>query len=153
MLKLLKENENYQNIPFIFLTEKIDQPLKLSCINSGVSELFEENFNVADFKLRLNYLIGNSPLLKVNGKKKNLPTRYKAPFIKRLFDIVISSAGLTLLRLLKRIFLNHAKLVMVTAHSSFLMVTRFAKKHLKDLISFRKKVILLKSKMTRELPG
>jgi len=99
LLKLLRANEKYENIPFIFILDDIDDQVRKELIREQVSELFEPDFDKESFKLRTMYLISNSnkPRARKGGVKVMPLPEYKMPFLKRAFDIVVSLTALILL--------------------------------------------------------
>lgn len=94
LLKLLRANEKYENIPFIFILDSIDDQTRKELLKERVSELFDSSFDKESFKLRTGYLINNASSITKTRRKigsKNPPMfKYKMPIAKRVFDIVVS---------------------------------------------------------------
>ena len=111
LLKLLRANEKFERLPFIFILDDIDDQVRKELLREQVSELFESNFDKESFRLRTRYLINSA--LSGNGpkKKSSKPIKipqYRMPVAKRIFDIVVS---FTLLLFLTPIFLVIALLI------------------------------------------
>ena len=85
LLKQLRSKNASINIPFIFITKKIDPEQSRVLISEGVSEIFEVKHSRRHLILRLNYLI-NCHKGRTVGKTPNFP-EYKIPPLKRVFDI------------------------------------------------------------------
>src|SRR4051812_28910589 len=68
LLKLLRSNKKFENIPFIFILDKIDDQIRRELLKAQVSELFEANFDKEMFKLRTAYLINNSLINRTKKK-------------------------------------------------------------------------------------
>lgn len=124
LLRLLRSNEKYESIPFIFILDKINNEVRKELLKESVSELFEESFDKESFKLRTSYLINNpvTPKNKRKLKDAEIP-QYKMPLIKRAFDIVVS---LTLLLMLTPIFLVIALLIRLESRGPIFYSSRRA---------------------------
>lgn len=100
LLKLLRANEKFESIPFIFILDHIDDQVRKELLKEQVSELFDHEFDKESFQLRTKYLINHA--LNGNKRKKKINTqealpKYRIPLLKRAFDIVVSSMLLLLL--------------------------------------------------------
>ncbi|WP_410221978.1 sugar transferase [Pedobacter sp.] len=94
----LKKNWLSRNIVIIFLLTEPDAAITQKAFDARVSDCYTPPFNFKDVQLRLEFLSAYKIL---NEQLKNLPEQplqqYKAPFLKRAFDIIFSTAALVLL--------------------------------------------------------
>ena len=81
--------------PFIWKTGRITSFNREAALRSGINELFDEHSSTEDVHRRLKYLISHP--IRIRTKKHPEEIRYRMPWIKRLFDITVSSLALLLL--------------------------------------------------------
>jgi len=97
LLEILKNKKGFQ-IPFIVICNHWNEKIMKIALQAGVAEIFHKPICDENFKIRFNFLIENWQEIhhskKPNEKRQEM---YKTPFIKRLFDIIISGGGLILL--------------------------------------------------------
>lgn len=125
LLKLLRANEKFENIPFIFIVDSIDDTIRKELMKEQVNELFERDFDRESFKLRTKYLIqsaANGNLRKKKTEVQDIP-QYKMPVAKRIFDIAVS---LTLLIFLTPLFLLIALLIRIESKGPIFYSSRRA---------------------------
>ncbi len=98
LVDLLKKNWLSRNIVIIFLLTEPDAAVTQKAFDARVSDCYTPPFNFTDVQLRLEFLSAYKIL---NEQLKNLPEQplqqYKAPFLKKAFDIVFSTTALILL--------------------------------------------------------
>lgn len=94
----LKNNWLSRNITIIFLLTEEDPATVKRAFAMRINDCYSPKFDFADVRIRLKYLSAYKIL---NEQIKNLPDtpmqQYKAPFIKRAFDVTASVAALIVL--------------------------------------------------------
>ena len=98
LVESLKANWLSRNLVVIFLLTEVNEELTKQAFKERVSDCYHPKIDFEDVKLRLQFL---SAYRILNEQLKNLPAtpliQYKAPPIKRLFDITSSVVALILL--------------------------------------------------------
>jgi lipopolysaccharide/colanic/teichoic acid biosynthesis glycosyltransferase len=87
------KKKKMDNIPFFLLSEKLNENLVKICMHAGVAELFTTPLNMARVEKRVTFLVEHWGHLNSKIKNPTFPA-YKAPLLKRAFDIVFSSLAL-----------------------------------------------------------
>lgn len=83
------------NVPFVTLVPKITERNKSVALHEEFADIFELPINKNDFLIRANYLIENPPRYHQSIlNARNEFADYSMPFMKRLFDILVSGAAL-----------------------------------------------------------
>ncbi len=97
LLEILKNKKGF-HIPFIVICNHWNDKIKKIALQAGVAEIFHKPINNENFEMRFNFLIENWKEIHHSKKANEIEQKiYKTPLIKRLFDIIISGAGLILL--------------------------------------------------------
>ncbi|MES2381648.1 MAG: sugar transferase [Bacteroidota bacterium] len=83
------------NVPFITLVPKITERNKSVALHEEFADIFDLPINKNDFLIRANYLIDNPPRYHQSIlNARNEFADYSMPFMKRLFDILVSGIAL-----------------------------------------------------------
>lgn len=96
LLESLQKLHNFPDVPFLIITNKINENTRRVCLQAGVADVFTLPVRKERFQTRVNFLIKNWERLKRSTVKEQVK-EYKIPLAKRIFDIVFS--GLVLLAL------------------------------------------------------
>lgn len=97
LMRELRKDPGYTYTPFIFILDRVDGNLRRRMIQERVSDLFQTDFEVSDFLLRVNWLIENPVYQEEEEEQIQEPFRYHMPLFKRVFDIMAALLALTLL--------------------------------------------------------
>jgi sigma-B regulation protein RsbU (phosphoserine phosphatase) len=95
--RLVRENEKYRSIPFVFVTAKNTLEDKSKALEVGGDDLITKPFNVDELILKVKSLIRRSEIYRIYGTRKNL----EEVFSKRIPKVVIiddDKAALTMYR-------------------------------------------------------
>ena len=95
--RLVRENENYRSIPFVFVTAKNTFEDKSKALEAGGDDFITKPFNVEELILKIKALIRRSEIYRIYGTRKNL----EEVFSKRTPRVVIiddDKAALTMYR-------------------------------------------------------
>ena len=95
--RLVRENENYRSIPFVFVTAKNTFEDKSKALEAGGDDFITKPFNVDELILKIKALIRRSEIYRIYGTRKNL----EEVFSKRTPKVVIiddDKAALTMYR-------------------------------------------------------
>ena len=84
----------YGHIPFILLSNNINNKQRNIAVQEGISEIFSKPLDNNALLIRIPFIIENSNLKRVKAPS---PAEFKLPVIKRIFDIVFSSIALLFL--------------------------------------------------------
>ena len=96
LLTKLKADNKLQDIPIIFILDKIDSLIIDEAIKDGVTEIFDQDSTSEDISKRIKFILIN-PVKRTNKPKVEQKYQYHTPIDKRLFDILFSSVALLLL--------------------------------------------------------
>jgi lipopolysaccharide/colanic/teichoic acid biosynthesis glycosyltransferase len=97
LLEILKNKKNF-HIPFIIICKHWNDKIMKIALQAGVAEIFHTPFKIENFELRFNFIIENwEEIHKSKRIKDDETVKYKTPFIKRLFDIIVSGTSLVIL--------------------------------------------------------
>jgi lipopolysaccharide/colanic/teichoic acid biosynthesis glycosyltransferase len=96
LLEILKKKKNI-HIPFIVICKHWNEKIMKIALQAGVSEIFRSPFEVDNFEMRFNFIIENwEEIHKSRRVNEEASEIYKTPFVKRLFDIIVSGTSLIL---------------------------------------------------------
>jgi sigma-B regulation protein RsbU (phosphoserine phosphatase) len=70
--KIVRENENFRALPFVFVTAKTSMEDKSKALEVGGDDIITKPFDVNELLLKVRALIRRSEIYKVYGVKKNL---------------------------------------------------------------------------------
>ncbi len=92
LLETLKKN-NFPDIPYFLLANKVNENINNVCIQAGLADIFRLPVKKEHLETRVNFLVKNWTIMheKVQPEKANT---YKTPLIKRIFDVVFSGIAL-----------------------------------------------------------
>lgn len=96
LLSKLKADNKLNDIPIIFILNKIDSLIIDEAIKDGVTEIFDQDSSAEDITKRIKFIL-NNPVKRTNKPKVEQKYQYHTPLDKRLFDILFSSLALLLL--------------------------------------------------------
>jgi lipopolysaccharide/colanic/teichoic acid biosynthesis glycosyltransferase len=97
LLEILKNKKNF-HIPFIIICKHWNDKIMKIALQAGVAEIFHIPFIIENFERRFNFIIENWKEIHHSRKLNDeAAVIYKTPFIKRLFDIIVSGSSLILL--------------------------------------------------------
>lgn len=96
LLRQIKSEDNQKHLPFVFLADSTDKMGAGRLLKEKVSDVFPKSFDPEKFLYRLEWLIEN-PIPIYEKKLPDEHIRYKIPWAKRLFDIIVASVALILL--------------------------------------------------------
>jgi response regulator RpfG family c-di-GMP phosphodiesterase len=83
------------NVPFFLIVDRINDSNKHVALYKHFADIFDLPINKEEFLLRANYIIANPTIYHHTIKnKKNDFADYSMPFMKRVFDIVVSGMAL-----------------------------------------------------------
>ena len=95
--RLVRENENYRSIPFVFVTAKNTFEDKSRALEVGGDDFITKPFNIDELILKIKSLIRRTEINRIYGTRKNL----EEVFSKRAPKVVIiddDKAALTMYR-------------------------------------------------------
>lgn len=93
ILNTLKSSSKLQHISCILLTPHVTPQIRNRAYNEGIADIFELQTNFDVLKFRIDFLVEHADGSKPVVSKTNL-TKYKIPFLKRMFDIATSFTAL-----------------------------------------------------------
>jgi sigma-B regulation protein RsbU (phosphoserine phosphatase) len=99
--KLVRENENYRSIPFVFVTAKNTLEDKSKALEVGGDDFITKPFNVDELILKIKSLIRRTEINRIYGTRKNLQEVFSAKKYKVLIvdddrtALTIYQTGLT----------------------------------------------------------
>lgn len=93
LLETLQKVNNFPDIPFLLIANKVTENTNRVCIQTGVADVFKLPLRRERFQTRVNFLIKNWKVLRKRKTKEEV-REYKIPLAKRLFDIIFSGAVL-----------------------------------------------------------
>jgi lipopolysaccharide/colanic/teichoic acid biosynthesis glycosyltransferase len=97
LLEILKGKKNF-HIPFIIICKHWNDKIMKIALQAGIAEIFHIPFKIENFEMRFNFIIENWEEIHKSRRIKEEATEiYKTPFVKRLFDIIVSGTSLILL--------------------------------------------------------
>lgn len=97
LLEILKNKKNF-HIPFFIICKHWNVKIMKIALQAGVAEIFHMPLQIENFELRFNFIIENwEEIHKSRRLKEEATSIYKTPFIKRLFDVLVSGTSLVLL--------------------------------------------------------
>lgn len=97
LLEILKNKKNF-HIPFIIICKHWNDKIMKIALQAGVAEIFHMPFKIENFETRFNFIIENwEEIHKSRRIKEEASETYKTPFVKRLFDIIVSGTSLIIL--------------------------------------------------------
>jgi lipopolysaccharide/colanic/teichoic acid biosynthesis glycosyltransferase len=97
LLEILKNKKNL-HIPFIIICKHWNDKIMKIALQAGVAEIFHAPFNIENFELRFNFIIENwEEIHKSKRIDDDEIVKYRTPFVKRLFDIIVSGTSLIIL--------------------------------------------------------
>jgi lipopolysaccharide/colanic/teichoic acid biosynthesis glycosyltransferase len=97
LFERLRGHKSSKDIPFILIADNLDLKTKKQIHKQGINELFSTNFPKENFVKRVRYLIENPVTNSEALQQPSIPTAYKIPLSKRIFDIVVSLSILIVL--------------------------------------------------------
>jgi len=83
--QLVRENENYRSLPFVFVTAKNTLEDKSRALEAGGDDFITKPFNVDELILKVKALIRRTEINRIYGTRKNL----KEVFTKRTPKVII----------------------------------------------------------------
>ncbi len=97
--KMIKGLTDLDKTPFILLIFEKDKEITKQAFNARaiVDDIYQFPFNLLDLSVRTKYLINYYETIKDQKKPESAFKEYKIPFLKRAFDIVVSSIALLFL--------------------------------------------------------
>jgi lipopolysaccharide/colanic/teichoic acid biosynthesis glycosyltransferase len=97
LLEILKGKKNF-HIPFIIICKHWNDKIMKIALQAGIAEIFHIPFKIENFEMRFSFIIENwEEIHKSRRIKEEATETYKTPFVKRLFDIIVSGTSLILL--------------------------------------------------------
>lgn len=92
LLETIK-SKGFPNVPFILLSNNINENIIKLCIREGVADIFRQPVRKEQLITRIDFLAEHWEM--ITGKDAlNKLTPYKTPILKRIFDIVFSGIAL-----------------------------------------------------------
>ena len=69
---LVRENENYRALPFVFITANTSQEIKNKALEAGGDDIITKPFEIEDLLLKVKALLKRADIYRAYGAKKNL---------------------------------------------------------------------------------
>jgi lipopolysaccharide/colanic/teichoic acid biosynthesis glycosyltransferase len=95
LLETLQRN-NFPNIPYFLIVNKINDNLSTMCMKAGVADVFSLPVNKLRLETRINFLVKSWGEMSMGVTPHNEKS-YSIPLAKRIFDIVFSGLAIIML--------------------------------------------------------
>jgi len=95
LYEILQKN-NFPDVPYILLANKVDANVSRVCMQTGIADAFKLPLKKEHVETRVNFLVKNWKLMQERAKPEKAVT-YKLPLPKRIFDVFFSGLALIML--------------------------------------------------------
>ena len=93
--RMVRENQNYRTLPFIFVTAKTSLEDKSTALDAGGDDFITKPFNVDELVIKVRALLKRTDIYKVYGVKKNIENS----FSKNIYKILLLDDDITITKL------------------------------------------------------
>jgi sigma-B regulation protein RsbU (phosphoserine phosphatase) len=94
--RMVREDENYRALPFIFVTASTSQEVKNKALEAGGDDIITKPFEINDLILKVKALLKRADIYKAYGAKKNLEESINKPDV---YKVLLVDDDLSLARL------------------------------------------------------
>lgn len=95
LLETLQKND-FPDVPFFLIANKVNENLNRICMKKGVADVFTIPVDQKGLEIRVNFLLHNWEQIRAKALPSEVNT-YKIPLAKRIFDVFFSGLALIML--------------------------------------------------------